>query len=89
MYIRAMPLYIRSEEADALARELAARTGMTITDAVIMALRDKLADAPPAPDSREDRLAAIYRLQAEAQRHPVLDPRHPDAILYDDNGLPK
>ncbi len=89
MYIRLMPLYIRSEEADALARELAARTGMTITDAVTAALAEKLARTPLTPDTRDDRLAAIRRLQAEVQKHPILDPRAPDDILYDEHGLPK
>jgi len=84
-----MPLYIRSEEADALARELAARTGMTITDAVILALRDKLADAPPAADTREDRLAAFWRIQKDALKHQAIDPREPDDILHDAHGLPK
>ncbi|MBU6371766.1 MAG: type II toxin-antitoxin system VapB family antitoxin [Alphaproteobacteria bacterium] len=84
-----MPLYIRSEEADALARELAARTGMTITDAVTAALAEKLARTPAPADARDDRLAAIRRLQIEAQTHPVYDPGQPDDILYDADGLPK
>jgi antitoxin VapB len=84
-----MPLYIRSEEADALARELAARTGLTITDVVTEALREKLAQTPPMPRTYEEKIAFIRRLQAESAKDPILDPRHPDEILYDEDGLPK
>jgi antitoxin VapB len=38
-----MPLYIKNNEADRLARELAATTGASLTDAIIEALRDRLA----------------------------------------------
>jgi len=61
VYIRAMPLYIRSEEADALARELAARTGMTITDAVTAALAEKLARTPAPADVDHDGTCFRYR----------------------------
>jgi antitoxin VapB len=84
-----MPLYIRSEEADALARELAARTGLTITEVVTAALREKLAETPPMPRTKEEKLAFIRQIQAESAKHPILDPRHPDEILYDEDGLPK
>ena len=39
-----MPLSIKSEEADRLARELAAETGETLIDAVTGALRARLDD---------------------------------------------
>jgi antitoxin VapB len=84
-----MPLYIRSEEADSLARELAARTGLTITEAVTAALRDKLSQTPPLPRTKEEKLAFIRQIQAESAKHPILDPRHPNEILYDEDGLPK
>jgi antitoxin VapB len=38
-----MPLYIKNNEADRLARELAAATGVSLTGAIIAALRDRLA----------------------------------------------
>ncbi|MBI1249927.1 MAG: antitoxin [Alphaproteobacteria bacterium] len=84
-----MPLYIRSEEADQLARELAARTGLNITDAVTMALRAELSRTPPKPQTLEEKLAFIRQLQEESARRPVLDPRAPDELLYDQDGLPR
>ena len=41
-----MSLYIRSEEADRLAREVAQRTGETLTEAVTTALRQRLEALP-------------------------------------------
>ena len=38
-----MALSIKDPEADRLARELAARTGETLTEAVVVALRERLA----------------------------------------------
>jgi antitoxin VapB len=85
-----MPLYIRSEEADALARELAARLNLTITEAVTVALREKLAATPEAASDDFARLwADIQDLQRRAAEYPDRDPRHPDDILYDESGLPK
>jgi antitoxin VapB len=82
-----MPLSIKNEEADRLARELAATTGESITDAVLVALRERL-----------DRERAVHRggvggrLRALSQRGaalPVVDARPPDEILdYDTDGLP-
>lgn len=81
-----MPLYLKDPEADALARELAARQGVSITEAVLGALRDKRR-------SLEDDYAERKRRMAEAVARfnelPVLDPRHPDEILYDEDGIPK
>lgn len=37
-----MALSIKSDEADRLARELAAETGETLTEAVVVALRERL-----------------------------------------------
>jgi len=38
-----MPLSIKATEADRLAHQLAALTGETMTDAVIVAMRERLA----------------------------------------------
>ena len=38
-----MALSIKDQEADRLARELAARTGETLTEAIVVALRERLA----------------------------------------------
>lgn len=83
-----MPLSIKDPEADRLARELAARTGETLTEAVVVALRERLARETGRTRSiplREE-LTAIRRRCAAL---PVLDARSPDGILgYDERGLP-
>ena len=62
-----MPLNIRDPRAHALARELAARRGATMTEAIIAALEGELRRERERP-SLPDRLADIARqLKAEAQ----------------------
>jgi antitoxin VapB len=84
-----MGLNIKDPEADRLARELAAATGESVTDAVLVALRERLSRErakAPSPDLR-DRLRAIRKRLAEL---PVLDDRSPEEIVgYDDHGLPR
>jgi antitoxin VapB len=83
-----MALSIKSDEADRLARQVAAATGETLTDAVVGSLRERLdriraAQGPTLTDR-------IRRLQQEARALEVLDPRTPDEILgYDADGLPE
>ena len=83
-----MALSIKDPEADRLARELAARTGESLTEAVLVALRERLAretGRTKAIALREE-LAAIRRRCAAL---PVVDNRSADEILgYDDRGLP-
>ncbi len=82
-----MALNIRNKEAEALAAEVAKRTGETKTEAVINALKERLARVKRLRPRRRlsDDLAEI------AQRFdalPVLDARDADEILgYDQNGL--
>jgi antitoxin VapB len=84
-----MALHIKHPDADRLARQLAAKTGETLTDAVLNALRERL--------SREEarRRAPSLRRELEAIRKrcsslPVLDPRPPEELLdYDEHGLPR
>ncbi len=83
-----MTLHIRDAEAEQLARELARRTGSTMTGVVVTALRDLRA--------REERKARdVDALVEEAMaigRHcaslPVLDNRTLEEMLYDEHGLP-
>jgi antitoxin VapB len=86
--MRRMSLYIRNPETDRLARELAARMGTSITEAITSALRDQIARTA-APMTREEKMARIRELQRQSAMDPILDPRHPDDILYDSDGLPK
>jgi antitoxin VapB len=83
-----MPLSIKHPEADRLARELASRTGESLTDAVMNALRERLDRhrGRKRPISLRDELKAIRERCAKL---PVLDNRTPDQILgYDERGLP-
>jgi antitoxin VapB len=84
-----MALSIKDPETEALARELARRTGESITEATRRALEDRLrrvVGARKAPVLLED-LAAIRKRVAAL---PVLDRRSPDEILgYDEDGLPR
>ena len=82
-----MALSIKSDEADRLARQVAAATGETLTDAVVGSLRERLErlQAVRGP-SLTDR---IRRLQQTARELEVCDPRTPEEILgYDGDGLP-
>ena len=83
-----MALSIKSDEADRLARRLASTTGESLTEAVLVALRERLAreERRRRADSIGERLE---RWTAEIAELPVLDPRTPDEIIgYDEHGLP-
>jgi antitoxin VapB len=83
-----MALSIKSDEADRLARELSAETGETLTEAVEIALRERL-------DREHARHAAsmrhrLGRLAADVAALHVADGRAPEDIIgYDDAGLPR
>jgi antitoxin VapB len=89
--LKVMELAIRDDETIQLARELAERTGLSLPDVVTHALRAELGRMPPPhpQKTREERLARIAEIQARVRAAPVLDPRHPDDMLYDEDGLPK
>jgi antitoxin VapB len=84
-----MPLSIKDRETERLARDLARRTGESITVATRKALQERLrrvAGTDRKPLLLAD-LAAIRRRCAEL---PVLDPRPPEEIIdYDERGLPR
>jgi antitoxin VapB len=84
-----MAFSIKNEEADRLARELAATTGETLTEAVLKALRERLQRERGRPRGR-DLEAELRAIRERCARLPVLDDRTPDEILgYDDHGLPR
>lgn len=81
-----MALNIRNAEAERLVAELARRTGESKTDAVIKAVKDRLARIRGGK-SRVDELEEIAERCA---RLPIRDGREPDEILgYGDDGLPR
>ena len=83
-----MALNIKDPEADRLARELAARTGETITETVVKALRERLKrETAKAPVELKDDIMAISRRAGQIRRHTS---RTADEIIgYDDKGLPR
>jgi antitoxin VapB len=84
-----MPLSIKHPEADRLARELAARTGESLTETVIKALKERL--QREAGRSRVRRLSdELGRIGARCAVLPVLDDRTADEIIgYDQDGVPR
>ena len=83
-----MVLSIKDPEADRLARNLAALTGESLTDAVKAALRDRLAREQRRRGKRLDR-AKLDAIVASIAALPVVDDRSPDELIgYDDFGLP-
>lgn len=75
-----MALNLKNAEADRLARELAAQTGEGLTQAVIVALRERLERT--RPPTIEGRLAAdLLAVGKHFSALPSLDTRPEDEIL--------
>jgi antitoxin VapB len=82
-----MTLHIKDPKADKLARELAAATGESITDAVTKAVEERLMRERSRHDV-ERRLAEVRKIVEEVKKLPVLDDRPADEILgYNDIGV--
>jgi antitoxin VapB len=83
-----MAVNIKNPEVDRLARQLAALTGESLSDAILVAIRERLARQTGrrrGPALRDD----IARMQDRIAQLPLLDHRTDDEILgYDDHGLP-
>jgi antitoxin VapB len=85
-----MPLSLKDPEADELARRLARRTGETITQAVITALRERLAREQRKDEAVENLVEEVMDIGRHCASLPLLDVRSPDEIIgYDDHGLPQ
>lgn len=82
-----MALNIKDPETDRLARAVAAATGVSLTEAIREALRDRL--ERESHRSRRGVAVEVRRIQERLARLPVLDPRSSDEIIgYDDHGVP-
>jgi len=80
-----MVLSIKSARADELARDLAALTGESITDAVVASLEARL-----VVERRRRHECALSDIVERFSELPILDERHRDEILgYNDDGLPQ
>src|SRR5277367_6710733 len=87
--IPTMAISIKSMETERLAREIAERTGDSLTGAIQKALEERL------DRLKQQRRSQILASQLEEILHrvdqlPILDSRTPDEILgYDEHGLPR
>jgi antitoxin VapB len=83
-----MAISIKSVETERLAREVAAKTGESLTEAIRKALQERLERL------REERRHQIVMSQLDdilrrVDQLPILDSRSPEEILgYDEHGLP-
>jgi len=85
-----MPLSIKDPEADKLARELTQRTGESITQAVITALRERLVREQRKDEAIDNLVDEVMDIGRHCAALPLLDARSPDEIIgYDEHGLPQ
>ncbi len=82
-----MPFIIKDPEVEGLARSLAQITGETITQAVVMALRERLAREQQKDQDVESLVEDVMAKGRHCAALPLLDARPADEILYDENGL--
>jgi antitoxin VapB len=85
-----MGVFIKKPEAEAKIRELAARTGETITEAVERAVDERLARIEARPKQGRIDRKKLAEILARFDSLPVDDPRSPDEIIgYDEHGVPR
>jgi antitoxin VapB len=78
-------LYIKNPAAHRLAQEVSARLGISLSDAVVSALEDKVRRSPKPVD-----LAAVSAILDRIALLPIRDRRTDDEILgYDEFGIPR
>lgn len=84
-----MAISIKSLETERLAREIAAKTGESLTGAIQKSLEERLERL------KHQRRRQILSMQLEdilrrVDQLPILDSRSPDEVLgYDEHGLPR
>ncbi len=82
-----MAFSIKNPKTDRIARQLAAITGESLTEAVDRALRERFSRHQPG--ARRGAGSELARIAKRLAKLPVRDPRSADEILgYDDAGLP-
>jgi len=83
-----MAMSIKSVQVEQLAREVAAKTGESLTGAIQKALEERL-DRLKTERRQKTILTQLEDVLRRVDQMPVLDSRTPDDILgYDDRGLP-
>lgn len=84
-----MPLSIKNETTEHLARKVADETGESITEAIQKSLAERLERLKMRRRNRA-LTGQIEDLLRRVDALPTLDTRSPDEILgYDENGLPR
>jgi antitoxin VapB len=84
-----MPLSIKAPEADQLARKLVSVTGESITEAVIIAMRERLAREERKEESKRELIADLMAIASHCASLPVMSNLTDDEIMgWDENGLP-
>ena len=83
-----MGINIKHDEYERAIRELAASRGVSLTDAIGMAVCNELRRDREA-ERKTDFMTRVRQAQAIFAAAPMLDDRTPDEILgYDEHGLP-
>ncbi len=84
-----MAISIKSIETEQLAREIAAKTGESLTGAIQKALEERLERLKN--NRRSQALGSLLDdILQRVDKMPDLDPRTPDEIIgYDEDGLPR
>ena len=84
-----MALNIKNDETHRLARALAEETGETLTEAVTVAVRERL-ESLHRTHRREEVVRSVQDIQEFVQGLPDLDRRSTEDLLgYDEFGLPR
>lgn len=84
-----MALSIKSLETERLAREVAAKTGESITGAIQNALEERL-DRLKREQRGGNLMSQLEEILHRIDQLPVLDSRTPEEIIgYDEHGLPR
>ena len=84
---RNIPLNTKDPDVHAMAKEIAGRTGLSLTAVVREALTERLARER---NSRARTIERVMAIAAEISSSPVLDARTPDEIIgYDQFGVPR
>ena len=85
-----MALSIKDPEADRLAREVASRTGETLTTAIVVSLRERLSRLRGRSRRGRSLREELREIAARCSQLPTLEDRDERDILgYDERGLPR
>lgn len=83
-----MALSIKDPEAVRLARAVTQYIGETMTQAVIIALRERLAREEHKAQAIDTLVGEVMQIGRHFAALPMLDQRNLADMLYDENGLP-